>query len=200
MTKIIVLTGPPAGGKTTVCQLFEDVGVPTIGTGDGVREEAGRRYSDPDEDDIWEVAESLREEHGPAGPTTACQELIDEKTEDNNIVVVSDLRHQEEVAWLEDRYGDVLVVRVDTRSPSERVMRYIDREIGKLHDSEPIEPERERELRQELHERELRESPYPRQHLTLLNDNAVRVTELMERIQGLCEFVDPDGEYNGVDG
>lgn len=198
MSTIIALTGPPAAGKSVVCDLFEDVGVPTVSTGEGVRELAENEYDDPDEDDIWETAQELRDEHGPAGPTISCGWLIDKQVEvrDEPLVVVSDLRHQAEVDFLQDEYDTVLVVRVDTRNPSERTRRYVDREIGNLGDDEQADRDRARELRQELYERERRESPYPRHHVTLLNGADVRTPELMERVAGLASALDPDGEYD----
>lgn len=196
MSRIIALTGPPAGGKSTVCSLFEDLGVPTVGTGDGVRERAAEKWDDPTEDQIWQTAQDLRETFGPAGPTMACEELINEHILDSEpIVVVSDLREQAEVEWLEGSYGPVFVVSVDTRNRSERVRRYVDREVGNLHEHDPIPAETEQTLREELREREQREAPYPDHHLTLLNDNSVRIDELMCRLRGICRFVDPDGEY-----
>lgn len=200
MNKVIALTGPPAGGKSTVCSLFEDLGVPTVGTGDGVRREARERYDDPSEDEIWETAQSLREEHGPAGATVACQEDIDIWLEeyDKPFVVVSDLREDAEVDWLEEQYGAVLVIRVDTSSRSERVRRYVDREVGNLHTHEPIPVETEEDLREEIREREKREAPYPKHHLTFMNDNAIRTDEILCRLQGICEFIDPDGSYEAI--
>lgn len=195
MTKIIALTGPPAAGKSTVCELFGDLGVPSVSTGDGVREEAHQRYDDPTEDDIWATAESLREELGEAGATIACRDLIDDYASGHEIVAVSDLRHQAEVRWLDEHYESVLVVRVDTRNATERTRRYVQREVDMVESDEPVPAERERELRQEIRDRELRESPYPRHHLTLLNDDSRRIDEILYQLEGVCEFVDPDGTY-----
>lgn len=197
MTKLIAITGPPAAGKTTVGDLLEDLGLPVISTGDAVRELAAERHDDPDEDDIWHVAKDLRNEHGPAGPTIACQDYLDGWVAQNkDIIVVNGLRDQAEVDWLEENYGSVLVVRVDTRNESERIERYVEREIGNLHDDEPVSMDQERELRDEVRRREHRESPYPQHHVTIMNDNTVRMDELMYRLQGICGVLDSDGDYH----
>lgn len=200
MTRILALTGPPAAGKSTVCSLFEDLGVPTVSTGDGIRAEAEQQYDDPTEDDIWQTAQDIREELGPAGPTMACEGHIHDYSMNHDIVVVSDLREQAEADWLRETYDHVLVVQVDTRNESERVRRYVQREVGNLGHDETVDADRERELRAEIRERERREAPYPDHHITLLNDDTVRTDELIYRLERLCTFIDPDGEYeSGVD-
>lgn len=179
---VLALTGPPAAGKSTVTDMLEDMGVPCKSTGDAVRDEAARRHDDPDEDDVWDVAQSLRDEHGDAGPTVACSEWIEEQ--DADLICIADLRDQAEVEWLRENVGPTLVVRVDADSHA-RTERYVDRELDATEDRDAVAAERLDALREELYERELREAPYPDHDLTLLNEDSVSMRTIWDRLDNV---------------
>lgn len=189
-TTILALTGPPASGKSTISSMLGAQDVPVISTGDAVRDRARDRHDDPDEDDIWATAQALRDDHGPAGPTVACYDWIEERIGEYPLICVSDLRDQGEVAYLENKFSaDVLVIRVDTSSSAMRTRRYVERELGGDEDREAVSRERIAELRNELYERESREMPYPQHHVTILNDDDVRFSELADRLDGLVSVL-----------
>ena len=71
-TTILALTGPPCAGKSTVVELLRESQVPAIDTGDMIREKANERYEDPNEDEIWETSQNIRDSHGLEGPTAIC--------------------------------------------------------------------------------------------------------------------------------
>lgn len=189
-TVVLALTGPPAAGKSTVVGMLRDLGVPCKDTGDAVREEAQRRYDDPDEDQVWDVAESIRDEYGDAGPTVIAEDWIRrERAHGHEVVCISSCREQAEVDWLREHVGPTLVVRVDADSHS-RSERYIEDKLDPDEAREAIARDRVQELREQLYERELREQPYPDHDVTLHNEDSVGMYEIMRRLENLIEVMD----------
>lgn len=185
-TNVIALTGPPCSGKSTVCDLLDDCGVPTISTGEAIRSDAQDRYDDPDEDDVWDVAQSLRDEHGPAGPTIACQDWIEAKSLVHDVICVSGCRDEAEIEWLHEQVGPTLTVRVDA-DEHERIERYVHREIDQ--DRDVIPTERIKSLEHECYKREQREMPYPDHDVRIQNDDDVSINRIHQRLQNLVEVI-----------
>ena len=175
---VIVLTGPPASGKSTITDMIREMAVPCKDTGDAIRDEAERRYEDPDEDDVWDVAESIREEIGPEGPTAVAEEWIHDQ--DSDLICISSTREQAEVEWLRDEIGDVLTIRIDAPQ-LEREHRYVE---SKIENVDPgISKSKVENLREELREREERESPYPNHDVMIWNDNDTQFLSIQMRIK-----------------
>lgn len=188
---VLVLVGPPAAGKSTIVDLLTDIGVPCKDTGDAIREEADRRYNgtgSPDEDYIWNVAELTREEHGDAGPTVIMSDWIEEQSSEHDVICISSCRDQAEVDWLRDVASDVLVVQIDADAHS-RSERYINMKLDDDERRDSISTERVSELRQQLYERELRESPYPRHDVTVQNEDSTHMHEIQQRLQNVVEVI-----------
>lgn len=183
MTTIIALIGPPCSGKSTITEMLEDLGVPCMDTGDAIRRRTEERIDDPTEDDYWKMASTIREDHGPEGPTAICEGWIDGQVVDgSDVVCVSSLRDEEELEWLRERYESVLSVGI-WAPYTERLDRYIDREVDmprRVVDRDEIE-----ELRNELSERENREAPYPPTDVKIHNTNGTSMTEVQRDLQNL---------------
>lgn len=185
MTNVLALTGPPAAGKSTICDFLRDLDIPVKSTGQLVRDRANEKWDDPSEDQIWSYAEDLRSDLGAKAPTCLCRGWI--KEQDADLVVVSDLREDEEVEWLRDQIGPTLVVRIDTSTTETRINRYIDRELG--GDRVGVSSNKISELRAEVTQREKQEMPYPTHDVTILNDNDVTTTELIVRLDHLTSVM-----------
>lgn len=185
--KVIALTGPPAAGKSTITGIMRDIGVPVKDTGEAVRDEAAERYDDPSEDDIWDVATSLRDEHGPAGPTIACKDWIDEQ-QGEPVICISGLRDQAEVEWLRENSGPTLVINV-TAQQGDRCTRYVESKIDADSVHEAVSSKRVMEFIDEFHEREERERPYPDHDLEFMNENDVDVKEIYDRMENVVRVM-----------
>lgn len=167
----LVLVGPPAAGKTTVRELLGDLGATTVDVTEAPR--------DPDEDDFWD---------------DQCQRVRWEVSHDVPVLVVDGLRSTDEIDEFEDLVERALVVRIDTKDDGDRLERYIQREIDA--DLSVVDMERISSLEDELVRREFRERPYPDHHVSIFNDDSVRISELTARLHGLVqaltvETVDP---------
>lgn len=183
--KVIALTGPPAAGKSTIVDLFDDMGVPAIDTGDAVRRVANEQLDDPSEEEIWSWVSDQREQIGDEAPTMmAVSEQID--SFDSEVIVVSGLREQAEVEWLESYVGKTLVVRIDA-DRHDRMVRYADREM----DSEGVvSSETEIKIKRELLERENQEMPYPDHAVTIWNSDRVKIDDLWSKIENLVAVME----------
>lgn len=176
---VLALTGPPAAGKSCIVDLLRSLDVPCRDTGELIRDEATARYDDPTEDQVWDVATALRDEHGPAGPTQLATEWLDTVPASQDVVCLSSLRHEAEVSWLRTNVGPTLVVEVDAPR-SERIQRYIDM---KVDEQGPVATDEIDELKVEMQEREIREAPYPDADLVLNNSDSQSMLNVQTRLE-----------------
>lgn len=189
-TTVLALTGPPASGKSTVVDILTDIGVPCKDTGDAVREEAHRRYDGtggPDEDCVWEIAGVIREEHGPAGPTIIAEDWIETQCARKSLICIASIREQEEAEWLRDNVGPTLVAKVEAPA-HDREQRYVDMKIEESGGT--FSKQKISDIKQELYERELRESPYPDHEVVIDNHDGVRTRNLWDRLDKLVTVLD----------
>lgn len=184
--KVLAITGPPCAGKSTITDIFSDIGVLTIDTGDAMREYARDVLDDPDEEEIWDEVSSLRDERGPQAPTAVAVER--EEIDGEDLICVSGLRDQAEVNWLRENVGPTLVVRIDADSYS-RSERYVRRELEDHEERMSVPRARVLELRNELYDRESREKPYPNHEVTIRNEDSVRIADILNRIENLVEVM-----------
>lgn len=180
----LVLVGPPAAGKSTVGDLLTGMSIPVCGTGEFVRREAQKRYDEPTEDQIWEVATSLRKASGVHAPTSLIGDWLTEHAEES-LIAITGCRTDEEIEWLAARptVSNVLVLQVNTSTRGERVDRYIESRMGVAEEGADLT--KMGTLREEYRRRETRELPIPKHHATILNDDSKRTMELIEQIEGL---------------
>jgi hypothetical protein len=188
--KVLALTGPPAAGKSTAVSLLEDCGVPCRDTGDAIRAKATREYDGsgdgPDEDYIWNIAQLIRDEHGPAGPTVVTEDWIVAQHEaGHSLVCLSSLRAQAEVDWLRDNIGETLVVKIDAPK-SQREQRYVDM---KMDADGVVSTETVAGYREELTNRELREQPYPSHDVTIWNSDGLQVHRLTNKLSNIVDVL-----------
>lgn len=186
---VVAITGPPASGKSTVAGMFEDIGIPCKDTGEAVREKAREHFDDPNEDDMWEMASRIRQLHGDEGPTKICEQWIIRHLDDHRIICLSSLRDQAEVEWLRENVGPTLVIRVDADSYA-RSERYVRDQLPDDEDRESVDYDQVREIREELYDRELRESPYPQHDVTIRNEDGVGMHEIMRRLENVVEVIE----------
>lgn len=183
---MLVLTGPPAAGKTTIQNLLEDFDVPVVETSDIVRTHAETQDDlDPENgDDLWAAAEQLREEFGPEAPTKLSLKAIENAIHESpEIVCIGGVREDAEVEWIDDVFDcRLLVVRIDAPS-GDRSKRYVERHLSSPRSS--VSSSEIRQIRDQLYERESREMPYPDHHVTIENTNGTSMRDLSARLAGL---------------
>lgn len=185
----LVLTGPPAAGKTTITELLADHGIPTVDTGELIRDEARMRSDDETEvteDTCWSVARELRSIYGDMAPTCLLGDgwLQEQRTNDEDIICVSAVRNEAEVDWLRDHVDTVLVVRV-CANYIDRMHRYVEMNIDTSMDRASVSEDRVNELREQLAERERRERPYPQSDVRLNAGDTIRFGRLTEQLSNI---------------
>jgi len=159
----IVLTGPPASGKTTVRGLLDDLGISGIDVGTLDREGA-----DPE----WlQACLDCIERDAPSGGDT--------------IVAIEGIRDDAEVEALESVSGiTVLPVLVDAGSERERLQRYVDARTDVGSDG-VIEDDHVESVVEAFHEREYEAKPYPEHAVRITNDDTLSTTTLLTRLDRL---------------
>lgn len=162
----IVLVGPPAAGKSTARNLLQDMGVETVDVTDAEREN----------------------EDGCPEWITRCCSTAEKASRSIPVCAIEGLQSDEEVDWFADLLDkDVLVVRVDTHSEADRMERYIDRELGA--DQAVVTGNEIRQLRDEFYRREYDEVHFVDHHVSIYNDDSVRITKLATRLQGVVQAI-----------
>ena len=138
--KIICVVGLPGSGKTTVTNVFREIGIPVLVMGDVVREEAKRRGLPLTLDVLMKIAKELREIEGP----TAIAKRIAEKLKHMNkeLVIIDGARSLHELEVFK-RIGKVYVIAVHA-SPKTRFKRLSNR--GRPDDPKSVNELKERDL------------------------------------------------------
>jgi len=156
-----VLVGPPASGKSTVRSLFEDHGA--VG-----RDLASLRDAPSvalDDDTAFGIAHTVAEARSSDVPV-ACIE---------GAVCDADVDRVRELA------DTTLVVRVLVPEASERLRRYVDRELAYTA-GEAVPADRRTAVRMYAQAREQTERPYPTHTVSIVNSHDTSVTALYNRI------------------
>lgn len=167
----LILVGPPAAGKSTIRRLLGDMGVATADVSESPKEEW--------QDDCWD--------------------LLGEAYTDIPVCAIEGLRTNEEVEWFADKLNHtVLVVKVDTHSVSERLDRYMERELDT--NQETVSVSDIQALYGEISRTE--HADYPDHHVSIYNDDAEPITELATRLRGLAHAISPvpiDDDLLGIE-
>ncbi|WP_207586338.1 AAA family ATPase [Halomontanus rarus] len=102
---VIGTVGLPGSGKGEAATVAREEGIPVVTMGDVVRQETTDRGLDPAKDH-GTVAQTLREENGPAAIAERSLPMIEDRLEDHDTVLVDGLRSDVEVERFEERFGD----------------------------------------------------------------------------------------------
>ncbi len=114
---LICVTGMPGSGKSVISKTLGKLARKVVSMGDAVREEARRRGLPTDLKTMMELAQRLREEHGPA----AVAKLVIEMLGDEGTYIIDGVRSLHEIGVFR-QFGEVLVVAVHA-SPRTRFLR-----------------------------------------------------------------------------
>lgn len=131
MNKVIALVGMTGCGKTEVANFFKEKGFPIVRFGDVTDEEIKKRGLELNEENEKSVREELRKEQGMAVYAKLNAPRID-KALSKNSVAVDGLYSFEEFLFMNDYYGDKLVLIAIYASPKVRYSRLEKRKIRPL--------------------------------------------------------------------
>lgn len=111
MKKIIVVTGLPGSGKSEVSEEIKRSRVPTLYTGDIIREEVAQRGLELSVESSEYIARELRKEYGPEAPTRLVEHKIDSMKA--RMLCIDGPRSVREVEYLK-LFGDVYLIIVES--------------------------------------------------------------------------------------
>jgi dephospho-CoA kinase len=109
--KIIVVTGLPGSGKSEVSREIRKRKIPTIITGNLIKEEVSKRGLDLTLESSEFVARELRKQYGPGAPIRMIEHRIEALK--SNLVCVDGPRNLKELDILKD-HGDVYLIIVES--------------------------------------------------------------------------------------
>lgn len=110
MRRVFAVTGKPGCGKSYVARSFRKMwGYPVVGMGTEMKKlyqdypmGDDRRGDLPDS--TWDMAEHMRETHGPAGPAVACTSRLAAAFGENERVVLDGVRNKAEVKYVSELF------------------------------------------------------------------------------------------------
>lgn len=124
--RLILITGMPGSGKTTLAAFAEKEGYRIVAMGDVIRDLAEERELEPTHENLGSVAEDVRREEGPSAVARRCAEKLKGGEEK---LVVDGIRSLEEVEAFREAFMDAALVAAHA-SPWTRFQRLRDRERG----------------------------------------------------------------------
>ncbi|WP_311170306.1 AAA family ATPase [Halobellus ordinarius] len=144
--KVIGTVGLPGSGKGEAAAVAREADVPVVTMGDVIREACRERGLDPAEHH-GEMAQTLREENGPAAIAERSLPLIEDELESKDAVLVDGLRSDVELDQFRAAFGDAFLL-VSIEAPFEtRADRLLDRARDDTDlDREALKEREEREL------------------------------------------------------
>lgn len=114
---VIATVGLAGSGKGAAATVAEELGVPVVTMGDVIRAECRDRGLDPAKHH-GEIAQALREEHGPDAIAQRSLPLVREALESADTVLVDGVRSDVEVERFEAAFGDAFTL-VSIEAPFE---------------------------------------------------------------------------------
>ena len=135
MNKVIALVGMTGCGKTEVADFLKEKGFPVVRFGDVTDDEIKKRGLVLNEENEKMVREGLRRDEGMAIYAKLNAPRIDKALE-KNTVIADGLYSFEEYLFLNDYYGDKLVLIAVYASPKTRYKRLASRKVRPLNEDE----------------------------------------------------------------
>lgn len=130
MRRVFALTGKPGCGKSFVARTFRKYyGYPIVGMGTEMKKLyqdyplADDRKVEELPDSTWDMAQHMRETHGPAGPAVASTSRLASAFGENERVVLDGVRNPAEVEYVENVFDccvHLVAVHVDYDTRLER--------------------------------------------------------------------------------
>ncbi|UCH05125.1 MAG: flagellar hook-basal body complex protein FliE [Candidatus Thorarchaeota archaeon] len=141
--KLLVLTGMPGSGKSSVADVFRRAEVPVVIMGDVIRAEVEARGLEPNPANTKDVMLELRERDGLGAVAKRCIESL--KASDSDFLIIEGCRSLAEVDVFDD-YAETLWKVCIHSSPKTRFSRLKNR--GREDDPKDWDVFRERDLRE----------------------------------------------------
>lgn len=121
---LILLTGMPGFGKSTVLSIIIERGCPTLLMGDVIREEAEKQGLSPTAESIGKVAVEIRQKEGADVVARRCIEKMRRINSDSSILAIDGVRSMAEVETFRRSYQNVVLIAVHS-SPQTRFQRFL---------------------------------------------------------------------------
>jgi len=144
-TLLLLITGMPGAGKSTVLSVIAEQGYPVLFMGDVVREEVERLGLSLTPENVGRVAVELRRMEGASAVAERCILKLRKLRSKSRIVVVDGVRSLEEVEAFREEFPNILLVAVHA-SPQTRFRRFLAR--NRSDDPESWAVFRERDMRE----------------------------------------------------
>lgn len=142
---LLLITGMPGAGKSTVLSLIAEEGYPTLLMGDVIREETERLGLSPTPENVGKVAVEIRRREGRGAVAKRCLPRLRRLFAESPVVCVDGVRSLKEVEVFREEFRNVLLVAVHA-SPQTRFRRFLTR--NRSDDPKTWEVFRERDLRE----------------------------------------------------
>lgn len=122
--RLILVTGMPGSGKTTLACIMSRSGYKVQTMGDIIRKLADERGLEPSPLNLGHVAEEIRRINGDSAVAERCVGKL--RNEDSNFVVVDGIRSLKEVQVFKEEIEDSTLIAIHA-SPKTRLSRLKDR-------------------------------------------------------------------------
>lgn len=142
---LLLITGMPGAGKSTILSVIAEQGYPTLLMGDVIREEAERVGLSPTPENVGKVAVEIRHREGASAVARRCIPKLKRLFAENRAVAVDGVRSLDEVEAFREEFKKVLLIAVHA-SPQTRFRRFLTR--NRSDDPRSWEVFRERDLRE----------------------------------------------------
>lgn len=144
-TLLLLITGMPGAGKSTVLSAIAEYGYPVLFMGDVIREEVEKLGLSPTPENVGRIAVELRRREGVRAVAERCIPKLRKIRTKSCIVIVDGVRSLEEVEAFREEFRDILLVAVHA-SPQTRFRRFLER--NRSDDPESWAVFRDRDLRE----------------------------------------------------